>query len=415
MRRTIGIAAVGALAASGLALVAPAQAIAPHSAAQAAALVKTTFGMEAHAFGTKIDRNRFVNSGATANSVISCTTLAGLTRQNAVLDVNTGPLLIANEVRSRNTTRKDGGTVTVTSRNTITNGSLLGGDVRFRGLSSQSKTWHDANGFHNKVSFDLAKLVIDGNEIPLTGEEQIFNVNTVGQLTVFERHTKKGPEQASARGVVLKLVLLGGPRDGTRIRVGSSHTRMYAGVHGPMSGSTWASQVNLGDGKVVSGKTAFQVMPCQGTDGEVRYNPSADVTLPNILNADGLATHVMGVQGRLVQHGYTQAEVANAVLGASATPTLTITGIESKANVRRDGDGLTRNAKGTHLIDIQLAGQSVKDQLIAGESVDIGGFGVTFKKVNMVKNGIEVVALEVKLLNNTTIELGHSIMKIKKN
>jgi hypothetical protein len=123
----------------------------------------------------------------------------------------------------------------------------------------------------------------------------------------------------------------------------------------------------------------------------------------------------MGVQGRLVQHGYTQAEVANAVLGASATPTLTVTGIESKANVRRDGDGLTRNAQGTHIIDIQLAGQSVKDQLIAGESVDIGGFGVTFKKVNMVKNGIEVVALEIQLLDNTTIELGHSIMKIKKN
>jgi hypothetical protein len=148
----------------------------------------------------------------------------------------------------------------------------------------------------------------------------------------------------------------------------------------------------------------------------VRFNPSVDVTLPGIVNADGLATHVWGVQGRLVQRGYTQAEVANAVLGATATPTLTITGVESKANVRRDGDGLTRNAKGTHVIDIKLAGVSIKDQLIAGESVDFAGLGaITFKKVNLVKNGIEVVALEIKLLDNTTIELGHSIMKIKQN
>ena len=427
MRRIIGIAAVGALAASGLGLTGPAQAIAPHSAAQAAKTVKTTIGMEAHSFGTRVDKNPAVASGPTANSIIACTTLAGLTRSNNIAGVDVDPAVTANEVKSRNTTRKDGGTVTVTSRNTITSGSLLGGAVRFRGLSSESRTWRNASGFHNRVTMDLARLVVDGNPVVLTGGMQTVPVsNGLATLTVFQRVTRNSGRDASARGVVLKLEVLTGTDTGARVRVGSSYSHMYAGVRGPMSGSTWGTFVKLGNA-VRSGRTAFQVMPCPGTRGVVRENPTVDMTPVDNISATGIATQTFGVQGPTVQRGYTRAEIADATIGAAPAPILALSGIVSKANVKRDNGTLTRNAKGTALATITLAGIDIRDRLQPNQPLDLstlpGGLldgTITFKKVTKVKNGIDVIAVLIVLNGvgadpDTRIELGHSIMKIKKS
>ena len=405
MRRFLGIAAVGALTASGLALTSPAGAVAP-PATLADQARGTGFGLGAHAYGTKIDRNPVLASGPTANSIIGCTTRAGLDRHNYAASVDSAPLLKANEVKSYNFTRQSNGVVSVTSRNTITRGSLMGGDVRFHGLSSQSKTWHDTTGFHNKVTMHLAGLSIGGEPVNLTGNTQTIPVGAA-KLTVFQRNAQKSATQASARGIVLELVLA----DGTRVWVGYSHSVMRARVFGPLGGSTWGTRVDVG-GTVKSGKTAFQVMPCQGTGGEIVANPTADVTVPDILSAQGVATHKWGIQKPLLQKGYTQAEIADAqVLGATG---LVLKGIVSRANVTRDNGTLTRNAKGTRLLSATLAGQPIRGLLTPGEPVNLLGFGtVTFKKVTKINNGIDVVAVDVVLLDNTHIELGHSIMKIK--
>ena len=404
--------AVAALAAAGLATTGL---LAPMSGASAAddgqpaatATVATSFGLSHHAFGTKIDGNAAFGSGPTANSVLGCTNLAGLVRSNNVAAVNTAPLLTADEVHSVGTTTAQNGVVTVTSRNTITSGSLLGGDVRFRGLSSESRTWHDDNGFHNRVDFDLARLVVNGETVALTGGRQTIDLPTA-TLTLFAKTTTSTSKGASARGLALKLVL----DAGTRVQVGSSYSRMLPRVFGPMSGSTWASQVSAADKALRSGRTAYQVMPCQGTDGVVRENATGEVDV-NLLRTTDVATHVWGIQGRTAQRGYTQAQVAKAVL-----PTLGLRaeGVVSKANVERDSGSFTRNADGTRLLRVTLGGIDVTDRLEAGVAEDLGLVTVTFKKVNLINNGIEVVALEVAVDGtDTVIELGHSTMRIAKN
>jgi hypothetical protein len=404
--------AVAALAAGGLAaagLLAPMSGASASGTGQpaAAATVATSFGLGHHAFGTKIDGNPAFGSGPTANSVIGCTNLAGLVRGNSVAAVNAPPLLTANEVHSVGTTSKQDGVVTVTSRNTITSGSLLGGDVSFRGLSSQSRTWHDDTGFHNRVDFDLARLVVNGETVALTGGRQRIDLPTA-TLTLFAKTTKTTSNAASARGLALKLVL----DAGTRVQVGSSYSRMLPRVFGPMSGSTWASQVSAADKVLRSGRTAYQVMPCQGTDGVVRENATGDVDV-NLLRTTDVATHVWGIQGPTAQRGYTQAQVAKAFL-----PTLALRaeGIVSKADVKRDSGGLTRSADGTHLLRVTLGGLDVTDRLEAGVAEDLGPVTVTFKKVNLIRDGIEVVALEVAVDGtDTVIELGHSTMRIAQN
>jgi len=408
MNARLKMLSLGATASVLAALVATAPASSAGSAAAAARPVVTNFGMEHHAFGTKVDKNPALASGATANSIIGCTTLAGIVRQNSVAGVNAGPLLTASEVKSRGVTAKQDGVVSVTSRNTITRGSLLGGEVRFRGLSSQSRTWHNSSGLHNRITMDLARLVIGGNPVTLSGGMQQFDV-AGGTLTVFQRWTRNTATEASARGVVLRLVL----NDGTRVRVGHSYSHMFPRIYGPMSGSTWGSLVKLGGNTVTSGKTAFQVMPCRGTGGNVRENTTAGITLPGVVETDVITTHVRGVQKPRTQRGYTQAQIAEATLGAAG---VTLTGIQSKANVTRSDGTLSRNAKGTRLLTLMVGGSDIRNQLTPGEPFNVGGLGtITFKKVTKIPNGIDVVAVEVVLLNNTVIELGHSIMRIKKN
>ena len=407
MRHVVAALAAGGLAATGLLAPMSGASAAGSGQPAAAATVATSFGLGHHAFGTKVSGNAVVGSGPTANSVIGCTNLAGLSRRNSVASVDL-PLVNTGEVVSTGTTTKQNGVVTVTSRNTIAEGSLLGGDVRFRGLSSESRTWHDDNGFHNRVAFDLARLVVDGNVVSLNGDRQTFNIVGQGTVTVFGQSTKLTAAGASARGLALKLELT----NGTKLQVGSSYSRMLSRVFGPMSGSTWASQVDALDKAARSGRTGYQVMPCQGTNGVVRENATADVDV-NALTTTGAATQVFGIQGPDVQRGYTQAEVAEARI---STLGLTASGIESKANVRRDNGTLSRNANGTHLLELELNGVDIRDQLRAGVPRDFLGFGtITFKKVTNIRNGIEVVALEVVLLDDTVIELGHSTMRIAQN
>lgn len=379
------------------------------AAASAERLVPTSFGMEHHAFGTKIDRNRALASGPTANSVIGCTSLAGLHRRNDVAGVDLSPLLTAGEVDSEGQTSQRDGVVSVVSTNTITNGSLLGGDVRFRGLSSQSRTWHDSSGFHNRVTMDLARLVVDGNRVDLTSGQQTINV-AGGELTVFQRSSRMQARDASAHGVVLRLVLA----NGTRVQVGSSYSHMTARVFGPMSGSTWGSQVQGAGGAVRSGRTAFQTMPCPGTRGLVRENTTNGITLPDVMETDAIASHVWGVQTPDLQHGYTQAEIANAQL---ETLDIALSGIASQANVKRDDGTLTRDARGTRLLEFSVAGVDYRDQLTPGVAFAIPGIdtSITYRKVTPIMNGIEVVAVEIVLADETVIELGHSSMVIKRH
>lgn len=419
MQTRITLAALTACGVASVAFAAPAAGApavtsAPTQAASVAAasaerLVPTSFGMEHHAFGTKIDRNRALASGPTANSVIGCTSLAGLHRRNDVAGVDLSPLLTAGEVDSQGRTSQGDGVVSVMSRNTITNGSLLGGDVRFRGLSSQSQTWHNSSGFHNRVTMDLARLVVDGNRVDLTGGQQTVNV-AGGELTVFQQSSRMQARDASAHGVVLRLVLA----DGTRVQVGSSYSHMTARVFGPMSGTTWGSQVQVSGGAVRSGRTAFQTMPCPGTRGTVRENTTNGITLPDVIETDAIATHVWGVQTPDLQHGYTQAEIANAQL---ATLDIALSGIASQANVKRDDGTFTRDAKGTRLLEFTVAGVDYRDQLTPGVAFAIPGLdtSITYRKVTPIRNGIEVVAVEIVLADETVIELGHSTMMIKRH
>ena len=404
MRHAVAALATSSLAATGLLTAVSGASAAGVERASASATVATSFGLGHHAFGTKVDSNAVLGSGPTANSVLGCTNLAGLVRGNFAAGVNAGPLLKADEVRSRGTTSRDNGVVTVTSLNTITSGSLLGGDVRFRGLSSESRTWHDRRGFHNRVNFDLARLVVNDRQVRLTGRKQTV-VLPGGTLTLFQKSTKIAPAGASARGLALKLVL----DDGTRVQAGSSYSRMLPRVFGPMSGSTWASQVSAADKRLRSGRTAYQVMPCQGTDGAVRENATGDVDV-DLLDTDDVATHVSGIQRPTLQRGYTQAQVARAEL---ATVGLVAEGIVSKANVERDNGKLTRNAKGTHLVELTVNGLDIRNTLEPGVAENIPLVGkVTFKKVTDIRNGIEVVALEVVLPDQSVVELGHSTMRI---
>jgi hypothetical protein len=284
---------------------------------------------------------------------------------------------------------------------------MLGGEVRFRGLSSQSRTWNDSDGFHNQIRMDLASLRVGGARVNLSGGMQKLDVSGLGTLTVFQRWTRSTNAQASARGVVLRLML----NDGTRVRVGHSYSHMMPRVHGPMSGSTWGSRVEAAGGKATSGRTAFQVMPCPGTNGNVRENTSAGISLPDVVQADAVATHVWGVQRPDVQRGYTQAEIVEATLGAAG---VTASGIQSRANVTRSDGTLSRDAKGTRLLSLMVDGVDVRDDLTPGVPFDVAGLGtVTFKKITPIPNGIDVVAVEVVLLDDTVVELGHSIMRIK--
>jgi hypothetical protein len=58
-----------------------------------------------------------------------------------------------------------------------------------------------------------------------------------------------------------------------------------------------------------------------------------------------------------------------------------------------------------------------RDELTPGVAFAIPGLdtSITYRKVDPIRNGIEVVAVEIVLADDTVIELGHSSMVIKRH
>jgi hypothetical protein len=406
MRRLLGITAAGALAASGLALSGPAQAIAPRSIALAAA--PTDYSLTATGYGTKVSGgNLSVNSGRTAYSHIGCTRSAGLNRANHVAGVRLERLADAEAVRSRSWTTSGGGVVAANSSSSIARVTV--GNVRINTIKASTRSWHDSAGFHARATTSVAGVVAAGVDLGVPTAGNPIVVPGVVRVALGGKQQRDDAVSASAKAISLRITVLA---TDTKIIAGYASSRIDGNVTGGIfSGHANGSQVRILGRTATSGKTSLQPIPCAGTRGEVRSNTTASV---NALGATvrGLESSVYGVQQGSVARGYTRAKVVKATLFQR----IRVSGVVARANVTLQADGThVRTANGTKVGGVFLDGQRLR--IGADNLVKIANLAlVRVKVVDKSRNGIDVVAVRIKLLAGpnagSVIDLAHAKLSI---
>jgi hypothetical protein len=433
MRRFVGIAAVGALAVTGLGLSSPAQSAVAPKAASAATTTLTNFGLAATGYGTKVlGRDLGVNSGPTAYNVLACTRLAGLERTNNVTNVNIGtgtnPLLAhAHAVNTHTWTTSHRGTVSSWSQTKIVNldigGTLattppsLPGTLRIDSVVATTRAWHNSTGFHSSartsiagINFIVAGQVIQSFNPPTAGNP--VTVPGIAKLSVGYQRTAHSRLFGMAKALSLAVYLI---PTGTQINVGYAYSRIDGNVTGGIfKGFGNASQVDVANGSLTSGRTGLQPMPCAGTGGKTLTNATASVTLGGVIKLYGAEGAANGVERIGSAHGYTKGSIARAMLDNG---NLAIKGIVGKANVRLLAGGRTiRNARGTTIASIMFNGRSRRIPT-AGHPLRLLGVATIYApQVYKTRHGIDVTAVRIDILNGngqgSTVSLGHAILRI---
>ena len=161
---------------------------------------------------------------------------------------------------------------------------------------------------------------------------------------------------------------------------------------------------------ILSGPSALEVMPCLGTDGEVRQNTTAGVNVPKILTTGTVKDTVKGT----ISSG-SAGETTSTVNGSNlVNALLTAKVIKADANAATAGAGkFTFNDTGSKFVGLKVSGHpEIKDNVAPKTKVKISGLGTLWlHRIIQTDSYIEVrmVELVVTDSNSHGIKVGTDV------
>ena len=382
--------------------------------------VATKFAYGASGFGTQVKGGQLpAGSGMTAFRPLGCTNLAGLSKENHEAASPLAGLGSASVIATRVWTTKVGNVYSSYGRNTIANvtlGDASLGTLAIKGVTSQSRAFHNATGYHattattvTSISFAPAGMPAQALPVPTPGQSvDLPGLGTLygGSSNKYERTTG-----AVAKANALKVYLTA---TGSTVTIGHSEASISGGITvGLFHGSSYATTAKALASNLTSGQTPLTVMPCEGTNGVIRTKKLASVNLGGQAVVGAVTSSEMGKQKVGVAYGWEKATVAKVTLGGGQ---VVITGIVGKANVTRNGSLVKSNVTGTTVGKVLVNGEEMAfpDTGI----LEIPGVAKLQRAVvTKSRTGISVVALRVSLLDGTgaVIDLGTAKLTIKRS
>jgi len=379
--------------------------------------VATRFAYGASGFGTLLKGGQIpAGSSMTAFRPLGCTNLAGLSRENHEAASPLGGLGSASVIATRVWTTKVGSVFSSYAKNTIANVALGDpslGTLAVKGVTSQSRAFHNSTGFHaatvtTVASISFAPAGLPAQTIPVPTPGQSIDLPGLGTLYAGTSSKYLRSTGATAKANALKVVLTA---TGTTVTIGHSEASIGGGTTvGLFHGSSFATKATALANNLTSGPTPLTVMPCQGTAGVVRTKKLASVNLGGQAVVGAVTSSEQGLQKAGIATGWERASVAKVTLGGGQ---LVISGIVGKANVTRSGSRVKSSATGTTVGTILINGQTAAFP----ETGILAIPGVATLERSIVvrtRTGISVVGLRITLLDGTgaVIDLGTAKLSI---
>lgn len=390
---------------------APAATATPAPSSRSAQLPLSDIALKAGAYGTRLTGGQLpAGSGATAFSVIGCSTAADLTRHNEIAELNLQDNATASGVATKVWTAKRNGSLHSYARSTTADVELTDpalGSLSIQAVRSLSHSWYAADGFHAETTSSIGKIVFT----PPAGDPQELDIPTPGQpvtvpglatIKVGEAHRRVRDDGASAYALALRVKII--PSD-TTLFVARSKAQAVSGVkHGRFGGYSAGTEAEVLGGVLVSGRNPVSIMPCQGTDGEVQGKDDADVDLGGGLHAEAVSSKQWAKRFDTRSEAWERGSVSGLDLGGGQ---LVVDAVAGKASVtRKAGGGLDREAKVT-IVGITANGEP--QEVPFDQTLEIPGVAkLDPKVVQKVPGGLKVIALQITLLDGSgaVIDLG---------
>jgi len=411
--KAVAVTATAALTAGGLAATTTSATGADHSADRASA---KRFNFIASAYGTRVynKNNSLVDSGRTAWALVACTSKAGKTNKDRLVEAKLpGNQLKIGAITTNAKTRKIKGGVRSTATTRVGDIALRGGpglSLKIQGLKGISQSSYKGGKYHQKGSVDMLgiKAVVGGSEIPIPfnpkniSPGQELRIPGLAKLSFLDTNGKANKNMARNSSVALEIkVLAPGPLKGQTVRVGSSHTKLeQISKQGTLRGFGQAARADLLDKVVKTGRIGHQPMPCGGTSGNWKRTSLAGVNVPGVIRVGAASGQANGrLKPGKAPLARTRARIAKVKLG----PSLQIGAVMSWARVAKHGKKY-RKGSGVKVVGVKVNGRNwtkpINRAIKQQKSITIPGIAkITPNVVKKHRKTITVTALRIRLLN----------------
>jgi hypothetical protein len=382
----------------------------------------TGFALKGWGYGT-IARGGQVPAGSdpTAFEAIGCTDLAGKDRTNNVAGAKIPGVGTADGIKTRVWTTRSGGTVSSWAQNTIGKVTLSDsplGTLVLTAVSTTARAFHDGSGFKATASTDLAKLQFRPPmgqavtlDLPKPGDPIV--VPGVAKVTIARSWRPANATGARAYANGLKVELI---PSGTTVLVAHAVAQIGADLKsGIFAGSAYGIGGTAAGDVVQVGRNPLVKMPCQGTLGVVKQRQLAGLDLGGQVVVGASKSQQLGDQNKRRAWGWERSTVSAINIGDGA---LKVSGIVGQARVSRTGPHLrkmTTSTAGTTVGGIIVNGEA--QDLPLDQTIEIPGVAkLEPKVVTKIRNGIQVTALRITLLDGSgaVIDLGTAKLSIRR-
>lgn len=434
-----------------------------------AAVVKTDYGFQTHAYGTRVTSDMVaLNMSRSAFSWIGCTRKAGLNPNNlstagnylAASNSPSNPWVRLGAVTTANRTFKNRSTG-VTGNEAVSKIADLtlsgpspsegvpGPSFALEGLVTQARTWAKGGKLHGSTQLNSLQLqlrlpegtpideplgqlldVVDEGIGAVTDLLQEVTGNAIevpglGTIRLGRERVIVRKDMALARATSLIVDLAGadaevGTADDSRILVGHSQSRINRNLPDAlMTGHGYPLEMSVADDILGVGKVGLEVLPCRGTNGKVygEHLPAQDV-LDGALELGTLTSQVFGEhQGGGASEAWTLGKVTKVGLG-EGDQRVELAGIIGVARVFRKADGtLVRSTRGTAIGSFTIGGETHAIP-VNSEPVELPGLGlIQFNVAEKTPQGIRLTAVRITLdpgeSSQTVINLGNARTELK--
>src|SRR5579872_4961038 len=356
------------------------------------------------AFGTDAYVGSTVLSGKTAFVTLGdCSTTTGQHKTNNIAAVNQPPLFTTGAIKTAVATST---TMSQASAHAQQVGALSG-LITADDITAVSGTM-DQNGTL-KVSAtgsSFTNLVVAGQKIQGTPDPNTkIDLPGLGYVILNEQHSKS--TDSSAKLVVNMIHVfvtqanaLKIPK-GAQVIVAEAESNLEIAKIAALDGFSYGSSAHVGT-KVISGRSAQEIMPCLGTNGEIRDNTTAGVHVPKILTTGTVKDTVRGT----ISSSTVTEETTSNINGASLVQgllTAKVIKAESNASVT-EGDKFKFSDTGSRFVGLTVAGhRNIHDNVPPNTKVEISGLGTLWlHRVIQTDSYIEVRMIELVVTQKNT-------------
>ncbi|HEX3823902.1 MAG TPA: choice-of-anchor P family protein [Mycobacteriales bacterium] len=359
----IAVGAIGAITASTVTAAIPA------SKAQT-----SHFAFTGDAFGSRTQASTEVASGRSALLTLKCTMKTGVHESNQTDGATNSELGHVGSVTTTTSSRPAGKSpaASVTTA-TIHGMNLLGGVIKATAVRATSVV--TTTGKRTGTTTFTGLTIAGHKEAYSPKPNQTYQIPEVGKI---ELNAQKATHVNGSTGLIvngLELTMgasnLGGLPTKTQVVLAHAKSGVEPVGLRTLHGSGYGSAV-MNNNVVTSGRTFYQPLPCQGTQGKTRRNTGGAIQQAAVLSSGTVASTATGNHTATSDVGTTTSTVHNVSLIGGV---VSASAIEAVARVTDRSGKITTGEQGSKFVGLTVDGKKMPNNVKPNTKISLGPLG----------------------------------------